>query len=60
MELLVKFMDGNVKPQDENGRFKHSKYSEQMPENVEWPGYTQLWKETVAQEHGHTVKVPQN
>lgn len=53
-------MDGNVKPQDENGRFKHSQHSERIPESVEWPGYTELWKETVAQEHGQTIKVPQN
>ena len=60
VELLVKYMDGNVKPQDENGRFKHSQYSEGMPESIEWPGYTELWKETVAQEHGQTIKVPGN
>jgi len=58
VELLVKYMDGNVKPQDENGRFKHSQYSEGMPEKVEWPGYTELWKEIVAQEHGEIIRVP--
>ena len=58
VELLVKFMDGNVKPQDENGRFKHSNYSEGLPASIEWPGYTELWKETVAQEHGLVIKVP--
>ena len=57
-ELLVKFMDGNVKPQNEDGSFKHSEHSEGIPESVEWPGYTDLWKQTVAQEHGDTVKVP--
>ena len=56
-ELLVKFMDGNVKPQNEDGSFKHSEYSEGMPEKVEWPGYTELWKETVAQEHGEIIQV---
>ena len=58
-ELLVKFMDGNVKPQNEDGSFKHSEYSEGIPESVEWPGYTDLWKQTVAQEHGDTIKVPE-
>ena len=57
-ELLVKFMDGNVKPQNEDGSFKHSEYSEGQPEKVEWPGYTELWKETVAQEHGELIRVP--
>ncbi len=56
-ELLVKFMDGNVKPQNEDGTFKHSEYSQGIPEKVEWPGYTELWKETVAQEHGDIIRV---
>ena len=58
VELLVKFMDGNVVPQDEDGRFVHAKYSEGMPAKVEQPGYTDLWKETVAQEHGSVIQVP--
>jgi len=56
-ELLVKFMDGNVKPQNEDGSFQHSEYSEGQPAKVEWPGYTQLWKETVARETGDVLKV---
>ena len=56
-ELLVKFIDGNVKPQDEDGAFIHSEYSEGMPVKVEWPGYTELWKETVAHEAGEVLKV---
>ena len=58
VELLVKFMDGNVVPQDQDGRFIHAKYSEGMPAKVEQPGYTDLWKETVAQEHGSVIQVP--
>ena len=56
-ELLVKFMDGNVKPQNGDGTFKHSEYTEGQPEKVEWPGYTELWKETVAREAGEVLKV---
>ena len=59
VELLVKFMDGNVIPQEKDGSFKHSKYSKGMPEKVEQPGYTDLWKETVAREHGMTIRAPQ-
>lgn len=58
-ELLVKFMDGNVKPQNADGSFKHSEHSTGIPEKVEWPGYTELWKETVAQEHGEVIRVPE-
>ncbi len=60
VELLLKFMDGNVKPQEADGSFKHSEYSEGIPQKIEWPGYTELWKETVAQEHGETILVPEN
>ena len=60
VELLVKFMDGNVKPQNPDGTFRHSDYSTGIPEKVEWPGYTDLWKETVAQEHGEVIEVPEN
>jgi hypothetical protein len=56
-ELLVKFMDGNVKPQNEDGSFQHSEYSEGQPAKVEWPGYTDLWKETVAREAGKVLRV---
>ena len=56
-ELLVKFMDGNVKPQDEDGNFKHSEFGTGLPVKVEQPGYTELWKETVAREAGEVLKV---
>ena len=56
-ELLVKFIDGNVKPQNPDGSFKHSEYSEGQPAKIEWPGYTELWKETVAREAGEVLKV---
>ena len=58
VELLVKFMDGNVLPQEKDGSFTHSKYSKGVPEKVEWPGYTDIWKETVAHEHGMTIRAP--
>ena len=56
-ELLVKFMDGNVKQQDEDGSFRHSEYGSGLPVKVEQPGYTTLWKETVAREAGDVLKV---
>ena len=59
VELLVKFMDGNVKPQNPDGSFIHSEYSEGMPEKIEHPEYTELWKETVVQEHGELIRVPE-
>ena len=58
-ELLIKFVDCNVKPQNPDGSFKHSEYSEGIPESIEWPGYSELWKETVAQEHGELIQIPE-
>ena len=56
-ELLVKFIDGNVKPQNEDGSFKHSKYSEKIPDKIEQPGYTDHWKEVVANDAGEVLQV---
>ena len=56
-ELLVKFIDGNVKPQNEDGSFKHSKYSEKVPDKIEQPGYTDHWKEVVAGDAGEVLQV---
>ena len=57
VELLVKFMDGNVKPQNSDGSFAVSEFDARQPAGIEWPGYTELWKETVAQEHGDVIQV---
>lgn len=54
--LTVKFIDGNVKPQDENGDFIHSEFSRHMPESVEQPGYTDFWKEAVVRFHGDVIE----
>jgi len=53
--LLVKFIDGNVKAQNEDGSFKHTQHSEGIPDGLEQPGYTQFWKDAVAREHGKTL-----
>ena len=54
--LLVKFIDGNVKAQNEYGTFVHSPESESIPDGLTQPGYTEYWKEAVAHFHGETVR----
>lgn len=54
--LLVKFIDGNVKPEDENGNFIHSPHTTTMPDRVLQPGYTEKWKEVVAKDHGKVIE----
>ncbi|MCQ2168316.1 MAG: C69 family dipeptidase [Bacteroidales bacterium] len=55
--LLVKFIDGNVKAQNAEGGFVHSKYNAGTPEGLEQPGYTDKWKEAVARDHGEILIV---
>ena len=55
--LLLKFIDGNIKAQDENGAFRHSQYNAGTPEGLQYGGYTELWKEVVAREHGSVIEV---
>ena len=48
--LLVKFIDGNVKAQADDGSFLHSEYSEGLPKGLEYGGYNDLWKAAVARD----------
>ena len=55
--ITVKFIDGNVKAQNEDGSFKHSKYDEGIPDGLTQPGYTEKWKEAVVKDHGDIIRV---
>lgn len=56
--LLVKYIDGNVKLQNIDGSFRHGEYSIHIPELIQ-PGYSDKWKEAVANDHGETLLVPE-
>ena len=53
--LLVKFIDGNVKAQHEDGSFVTNEHTDCIPDQISQPGYTDKWKEAVAKDHGHVV-----
>ncbi len=54
--LLVKYLDGNKKRQDENGNFKRDEYG--VPVYPEFPGYDQRYYETIAKSpDGERLKV---
>ena len=55
--LLVKFIDGNVKAQNEDGSFVTNGHTDYIPDKINQPGYTEKWKECVAKDHGKTVEV---
>ena len=53
--LLVKFIDGNVKAQNEDGSFVTNGHTDCIPDKITQPGYTDKWKESVAKEHGSVI-----
>lgn len=55
--LLIKFMDGNVK-QEENGVFKYNKYNS-CPEHVSNPQYPDWWKKNVIDATGTKLMQPE-
>ncbi len=54
--MTVKFIDGNVKAQNEDGSFKHSDFSTGIPDGLIQPGYTDVWKEAVVHFHGDVIE----
>ena len=54
--LLVKFIDGNVKAQNEDGSFVTNEHTDCIPAKISQPGYTAKWKEATAKDHGETIK----
>ena len=53
--LLVKYIDGNVKAQNEDGSFVTNEHTDNIPAKITQPGYTEKWKEAVAKDHGDVV-----
>jgi len=53
--LLVKYMDGNIK-KEENGQFLRTK--EGYPMNPDQPGYPEQWKEIVVKDAGKKLRAP--
>jgi hypothetical protein len=46
--LLVKFIDGNIKAQDEDGNFLHTEHGPGFPKDLQYGGYNDVWKAAVA------------
>ena len=55
--LLVKYIDGNVKAQNEDGTFVTNEHTKCIPAKITQPGYTDVWKAVVAEKHGKTIEV---
>ena len=56
--LLIKFLDGNIKAQNEDGSFKYSDHSRGVPAKISNVPYTEAWRKAVAEsEHGAILEV---
>ena len=54
--LMVKYIDGNVKGEDENG-FIDNGNGKDIPGKISQPGYTERWKRAVAADKGEVLRV---
>ncbi len=55
--LLVKYVDGNVKSEDANGKFIDNGNGGDIPDKIQFPGYNEKWKRAVANDTGDLLKV---
>ncbi|MBQ5843606.1 MAG: C69 family dipeptidase [Alistipes sp.] len=54
--LMVKYIDGNVKGENENG-FIDNGNGKDIPGKIEQPGYSEKWKRAVAADNGRILEV---
>ncbi len=54
--LMVKYIDGNIKVEDENG-FVDNGSGRDIPASPNQPGYSEKWKRAVAADNGEVLRV---
>ena len=54
--LLIKYVDGNVKSENEKG-FIDNGNGRDIPAKIQYPGYNEKWKRAVAADNGEILKV---
>lgn len=55
--LLLKYLDGNIKAQEADGSFTHSKYNAGTPTGIRNEPYVKAWRKAVAEsEHGPVLE----
>ena len=55
--LMIKYIDGNVKSQDENSKFIDNGNGKDIPDKIKQPGYSEKWKRAVAADNGKILEV---
>ena len=56
---MVKYIDGNVKSEDEKG-FIENGNGKDIPDKIKQPGYSEKWKRAVAADNGAILRVVNN
>lgn len=55
--LLVKYIDGNIKRQNQDGTFMDNGFDKTIPEFPIQEDYSDKWKESVVRDHGDVLRV---
>lgn len=55
--VLVKFMDGNVKHQNEDGSFKDNGHDKDIPASPGHPPYPEKWLKAIVEDNGETLRI---
>ena len=55
--LLVKYIDGNIKRQNEDGSFVTNGYDDHIPAYPIWEDYSDKWKENVVRDNGDILRI---
>ena len=55
--LMVKYIDGNIKKQGENGEFLNNGHSPAQPAFPNQPGYSEKFLRAIAEDNGEVLKV---
>ena len=55
--LLVKYIDGNIKRQNDDGTFVTNGYDDRIPAYPIWEDYSDKWKENVVRDHGDVLRI---
>ena len=55
--LLLKYVDGYVKRENEDGTFQDNGSGKNIPAGTIQPGFTEMWKKAVIEQAGERLKV---
>ena len=55
--LLVKFMDGNIKRQNEDGSFQDNGSGRDIPKSPMHPKFRERWLRSIVNDHGETIRM---